>query len=160
MSPGETIGLSGVEKLRQASGAFIADLAAWTHFGTLTFDLPVSDLVAARVLRDWARAIAREVHVHVWIAWGTERQRRGVLHFHNLFAIPSDGRALTVRAADRLWKHCHRHAGFTRIEPYEPGRGAAWYLSKGGDWDANVACPRPRRCKRTGRYCVEAPSPW
>jgi hypothetical protein len=56
---------------------------------------------------------------------GSEFQNRGALHYHALLGLIPD----RVRRLDYL-DYWHNLAGFARIYPYEPGKGAEQYISK------------------------------
>jgi hypothetical protein len=147
-------------RLAQAAGGFLHDLAPWTWWATLTFESDVSHAAAMRAFKRWLRELARDVaRVHVAVAWGYGLQGRGVLHFHVLLAPMAGGLPLTAAACRRAWRRAHRLAGHARMTRCDPAGGAAWYLAKHAEWDANVACPRRPRCRRA-RGCVEAPGAW
>ena len=138
-----------------AVGDFVRDLCEWCLWATLTFPVPTSIGRAHERFRKTCRALARGSGEHVWVAWGWEPQRRGVLHFHALFGLPVGSQAL-LRAGD-VRRHWGR--GEKRVEEYEPERGAPYYLARHAEWDVNVACHRPPRCRRA-HGCRVAPGPW
>ena len=52
-----------------------------------------------------------------------EYQDRGTLHFHSLIGGVGDIRRLLLKD---MWELC----GFARVEKYDPGRGASFYVGK------------------------------
>ena len=144
--------------VRRATGEWVANLATWTWWVTLTFETPVSADYAERSLRQWGQGIARHVaRAHVPIGY-TREWAGGSWHLHALLAIPDDA-AVNPRLLDERWKQLNRATGFTDIDRVNGSLpGAAYYLVKTNGWDFNVACHRPPRCRRT--RCLEAPSAW
>jgi hypothetical protein len=146
--------------LQTAYGIFIGDYARWHCWATLTFKENVSEKAAVTALKRWLRRLAAEmVKTHIPFAWVTERQERGTWHLHLLLAFPGAEEKFDAAEADRLWRRSHPLAGFTKLEEYDEDQGAAFYMAKEGEPDLNVACSRPRCCRRRGG-CVEAPSAW
>ena len=148
------------EQLWRETGQFLNDQGAWTWWATLTFKRRVSDVAAARAFRDWCRTIARETRRHVRVAFAWELQSRGVPAYHALLAIPEDEPwGFNAKTGGAMWRSVHSSAGFTRIERFDPAKGAAWYEGGHENWDVNVACPRPSVCRRK-KGCRWAPGPW
>jgi len=112
---------------------FTAD-APWAHFVTLTFRHRIHPEQAAKQFDRFLGGCTRGgVHRVRW-ARATERQGRGVIHFHLLLsAVPGAAPFDLVR----LWKRLG--GGYADVSPYDPARGAAWYLTKalarGGEID-------------------------
>lgn len=148
------------ERYWRELGQFIQTYAPWTWWATLTFQTDISEVAGELAFRDWARSVAREiVRDHVPIAWASELQRRGIPAYHALLAVPEGRQGFSASVGHRCWRRAHRSAGHTRIERYDPQRGAAYYAAAHSDWDLNVACPRAAVCRhRNG--CLYAPGPW
>lgn len=134
--------------LIQATGKFIATFATWTWWCSFTFKREVSLGRAIGDLRRWANRVARRAGCHVTIAYGIERQLRGVVHFHAVVAF-SEGTVPTSWGKSDWWH------GIANIEPYDPTRGAAWYLAEENVWGIMLGCPRHPGCRRRGG-CVAA----
>jgi NitT/TauT family transport system substrate-binding protein len=124
--------------LGDAWGAWIERLAAWEWYLTLTFVEIVHPEAADKRWRAFVRQV--EGKRGRQIAWvrALEYQRRGVIHFHALLAGME---FLAYNAVRRLWPW-----GFSWIRPYEPGRGANFYLgkyvAKGGEVDLVCFAPQ------------------
>lgn len=113
-------------------GSFLSQFH-WQGFATLTFKQPVSSTFAERAVAEWVTEAAEHAYGYVGFekGWGGGR-----LHCHALlggiYSGPrSDTRqslftALTVAKSD--WRHGH-----IQTLPYDPKRGAAWYVSKQPD---------------------------
>lgn len=154
--------------LRQAAGDWIASMADWRWYATLTFDRFVSRAHALGTLKKWSRWVAREhVGAHVRLAFAMETTNgAGIWHFHllldaldeRLTDVPS--RVLNPRVAEWQWMHSSYAGGFTRFELYQPSGGAAYYLTKTASYDVGIVCPRfEARCRREGG-CRVGPSPF
>lgn len=136
----------------------------WTHWTTLTFahDVPMDRAKAA--LRRWLRATAKHVRTHVMYAaiLETRDRNRSGLHIHVLVAVLG-GAEIALSWLDATWKSCDPVANFVRANVYDPvNGGASRYLASKtalGVFETNVACPRPRACRRK-KGCVVARSPW
>jgi hypothetical protein len=124
----------------EAYGLFL-ERWPWSWFTTNTFRTEIHPEAAGKVWKRWIHLLNREIFgSRYWsrpqdgVIWarGLEYQRRGVIHFHALLGrIPASVRRLAWM--DR-WNEL---AGFARIEPYDPSKGARYYLGKyvlkGGD---------------------------
>lgn len=148
--------------LRRATVDWIAGLAPWRWFCTLTFAGSPGDGAAHEAFRSWARYVARDVYrSHVRIAWSYAPQYRGTLHYHALLA-PDVQELVDVATIAAAWPD-----GRVDVQPVHDAQGAARYLAAHADdrgelrraWDVQVACDRRRRCQRR-RGCVVAPGPW
>ena len=89
----------------------------------------------------WLRAIARRESMHIRGAW-LQDERHG-----HIFVGPID-QELDMAAFG--WA-----GGFHRIEPIRDLRAATLYacdhiVFEGATFDADVACPRPPACRRSG----------
>lgn len=146
--------------LRSETGRFIHNFGDWKWWATLTFRDYVSRGSAMRVFRSWLRTLAKLVYRHhLRVAWGFELQDREVWHIHLLLETPGPtSPELEGPHLQSVWRAISGICGISKIEPFDTTRGAGWYLSKGTDWDVNVACPRTPRCRRSG--CREAPGSW
>jgi hypothetical protein len=109
--------------LSAAWGAYLHKFY-WDHFATLTFEYPSSADAAIRELHQhWIRRVSRNAQHPIPCAYALERGAGGLLHFHVLTAGTA---SLTVEQLRQAWR-----SGISRIEVYDPERGAAWYISKG-----------------------------
>jgi hypothetical protein len=154
--------LAGRAMYREAVATFTHDLAAWTHFCTLTLRGRVSDAHADAVLRRWARQIARDVaRTHIRIAWAFGHQGNGSPHFHVLLALPPQLRPAggTCKTLMALWRWADRKAGFVHVERYRRNGGAPRYMAHHDDVSWATVCSRPPRCRRRGRGCQETSCP-
>lgn len=117
--------------LPQVFGEFIASLAEWDWFMNPTFrddsrtgGPPVRDVALARIdeyLSLLQKAASRPIG---WVTAEEFGSMGGRLHCHMLIA--------GVRNLRRKfwWAEAHRRFGRTRIEPFDPTRGAAFYAAK------------------------------
>ena len=126
----------------RAWGAFLEGWH-WSWFTTNTFRNDTHPEAAGKTWNRWIHQLNRHIfgvrytkRLHDGVIWarGLEYQRRGVIHFHALIGrVPA-----TVRRLDWMdvWDGL---AGYARIEPYDPTRGARYYLGKyvlkGGEVD-------------------------
>lgn len=150
--------------LRKEAGDFVAGFADWRWYGTLTFKGYVSEAHARRALKVWSRDVAaNEIHGHFSLAYTVERTKgAGIWHHHVLLGVPTPSDALVLNAArvERRWKQASFAGGFTRLEPYRLGGGAAAYLTKTYNYALGTVCPRyEARCRREGG-CPDGTSPW
>jgi hypothetical protein len=113
----------------------------WEWFGTFTFRAEVHPEAADKRFRVLCSKINRELYGPRWykkragVPWvrALEYQRRGVIHYHALFAGVQDLRRFSwMEEWDRL-------AGFARIEPIRMADAVQRYVSKyvikGGEID-------------------------
>jgi hypothetical protein len=117
--------------LQDAWAVWIERLARWEWYMTLTFAESVHPEAAEKRWGAFVRRVnGRHGRAIAWVR-ALEYQRRGVIHFHALLAGMEFLAYNTVR---QLWPW-----GFSWIEPYQPGRGAHYYLgkylAKGGEID-------------------------
>lgn len=143
--------------IRKVWGDFIHDSENWTHWFTVTFRVPQTRTVAGHVLRDWMHEVARTLERgHFWVAWVVERHVEWGFHVHGLMSLkaPSTNEQLLAalaRVSDKV--------GRIQLDPYDAGKGAAWYICKTGKQELSMACPRVGKCKRSGR-CTESSAGW
>ncbi|GAI62826.1 unnamed protein product [marine sediment metagenome] len=115
---------------RQATDEFGAFLSRpqWDWFTTHTFKAEyVSPREADRHYFAWLNSLCLAARIRgldrpFWFR-GTEYQDRGTLHFHSLIGGVGDIRRL-------LFKDFWELHGFARVEQYEPGKGANFYVGK------------------------------
>lgn len=116
--------------LQHAWGAWIESLARWEWYLTLTFRESVHPEAAGKRWEGFVRAVEGSTRQLRWVR-ALEVQRRGVIHFH---ALTAGMERLRYNAVRRQWTW-----GYSWIEPYQPGRGAHFYLgkylAKGGEID-------------------------
>lgn len=109
----------------------------WTHFCTLTFRKPTNIETAAKRFRTWTRRLEQRAQHRINYIMAPERHQRGTAHVHAILAglegFPSSWLAAS-------WVEME---GRIEIEPYDPERGGAFYLTKtigtSNDWwDCNL----------------------
>jgi hypothetical protein len=119
--------------LQAPTGAWLSGFP-WDWFTTMTFAAPIHPEQAARRWARWVRHVEKEEGHTIRWARALEYQKRGVIHYHALTWGMLDARRLTYMDA---WEEIGD--GFARILPYDPQRGAGFYLgkyvSKGGEID-------------------------
>ena len=130
--------------LQDAWGAWIERLAPWEWYLTLTFAEIVHPEQAERKWRAFVKRVeGKRGRAICWVR-ALEYQRRGVIHFHALLAGME---FLAYNAVRQLWPW-----GFSWIEPYQPGRGANFYLgkyvAKGGEIDVGGPLQNPSQTQR------------
>jgi hypothetical protein len=146
--------------LLDATGAWIHGLDVWTTWATLTFRRAATRDAAYSTLFVWLRLLAKHVaRDHVRVTWGFDYQVGGYPHFHVLLALPTQVTTMPGLHEQLavLWRRAGRSTGFSHFRRFDKDQGAAWYSTSHEEWDTNVACPRPPRCRRT-RGCRFAPS--
>lgn len=107
----------------------------WEWFGTFTFRFPVGEWRAQRSWDMLIKEMEAETHdrVHYVRAAEQNRFRGAVPHYH---ALMLGVRNLNPSSWQRYWG---RIGGIARIEPYNPGDKAPFYLSKyAGTPDENI----------------------
>lgn len=116
----------------------------WDWFGHLTFRDEKHPEAAEKLFKNWTHQINRKIFgMRYWnrkdtdgVLWarGTEKQQRGVIHYHFLMSrVPGAiNRLVMMDAWDKL-------AGFARIHPFVAAHGAESYVvkyaAKGGQID-------------------------
>jgi len=113
--------------LPQAFGEFIAGLADWSWFVTLTFknDSPARDAAMEKILNWLADIQAAAGGSSIgWVIAEEFGRIGGRWHCHLLISGVS-------RLRRRFWwSEAFRRFGRTRIEPFNPQKGAAFYAAK------------------------------
>jgi hypothetical protein len=121
-------------QLGEAWGEFLSGYP-WDWFVTLTFRDPVPSFRAHRMFSKFARDIEKAAGLPTaWFRGDEYGPRGGRLHLHALM--------LNVAHLRRLsWMdEWNRRAGYARILPFEPDKGAVYYCAKYvtkqfGEWD-------------------------
>ena len=137
-----------------AAGTFLREYAEdrwqvpWAWWATHTYRHPAGLRTAQGDFERWVDTIAAQVRGHVLVAVGFEAQGRGALHMHAILAFGPGVQPLAPAIGARLWRK-----GSSQVEPYDPTKGAAFYLAKEGAWGIRVGCPRPACCRRPNRGC-------
>lgn len=123
-------------KIKESWGVFLAGLASWDWWVTLTFrDRPKEDQdrgwtkigthYASRAFRTFVKALQKESKEKVNWVNGLEYQRwRGVPHYHALIQGVSELRRMDF--VDWWWARY----GIARILPYNAKEGASYYIAK------------------------------
>lgn len=117
--------------LSRAMGEWLSGFN-WAWWATVTFRSDFTLNSARRAVRNFFLMVEDAAGHPVGGFWAIERHKyRGgddpaslVPHFH---ALVADVAGVSRRA---VWEKCHRRWGRTRIEPYDPTRGASQYVSK------------------------------
>ncbi len=117
--------------LQAAWGDWLASFK-WNWFVTGTFAVDVHPEQARKRWLRWIDVLEHHPDHSpalpiIW-ARADEQQRRQVIHCHALIASV-DG--VSIFGAAKLWQR--NGGGWAHIRPYSSGRGAAYYLAKGGD---------------------------
>lgn len=127
----------------QAMGNFLSRYD-WDWWGTITFREDVGTYTAENRIKQFLRWLERQKpRRRVAAFYALERHRwRGdnstlTPHLHFLVTGVADLRR------DLAWRYSFDRNGRTQIEPYDPGKGAAYYISKyvgkeafgTGEWD-------------------------
>jgi hypothetical protein len=125
--------------LKDAWGNWLTQLGdangGWDWWFTGTFREPPLDIpgwtkigwgYSGKAWNAFIRELGLRKGLHdVWWVSGREYQKwRGVPHFHGLIGGVKDLRR------DELWAWWFERYGFARIEPYDRGQGAGFYLCK------------------------------
>lgn len=130
--------------LSRAMGDFLHRFP-WEWWGTITFRREIVSYAASRHVRQFLMWLERQrkgpvgafiaVEMHKYRGEGDPASL--VPHVHFL--------ALNVAGMSRraAWKYLYDHCGRSRIEPYDPDRGASHYIAKyvgkecleRGEWD-------------------------
>lgn len=121
-------------QLAEAWGEFLSGYP-WDWFLTLTFREPVVSFRAHRLFERFAKDLEKAAGIPIaWFRADEFGPRGGRLHLHALI--------LNVGHLRRLsWMdEWNRRAGYARILPFDPSKGAAYYCAKYvtkafGDWD-------------------------
>jgi hypothetical protein len=97
----------------------------WDHVATLTFRHSPSVDAAIREFLNWIRRLSKRTQCAIPWFCALERGHSGWLHHHVLMAGTA---SLTVETMRETW---WTSGGISKIEVFDPARGAAWYVSKG-----------------------------
>jgi hypothetical protein len=141
-----------ISRLSRSWGEFLREFH-WQLFATATFARPVSATYGVDSAREWIGSLGNDVYAFV----GHERGRVGDrIHCHaligGLFAASRNAKDERLLAAARVsdaWQH-----GQVQVVPYDPKRGAAFYVSKSpddGDMIGQWQRHRPRRQRHRTR---------
>lgn len=125
------------ESLNEAMGAWLGGLAPWDAFTTWTFSRPVSLDGAMYWGRHHLRWLEKAAAQPIYAFLAAERgDKGGLIHLHGLVGNVGHLQSYCgVRRPAGAWgkKCCMLHAwpaGYARVLPYDPGKGAAHYVSK------------------------------
>lgn len=95
----------------------------WDHYATLTFRQSSGPNFAWRAFRRWIRRLERTAELPViWFVGFEDGNLLGRLHLH---ALVGNTDVLSEETLTEAWT-----AGFSRIERFQPGLGAAHYVTK------------------------------
>lgn len=138
----------------RVAGDWINTLRPWAMFGTLTFSVDVGQFRADLALMEWTRQVARHSNQHHTVAFASDYQTYGFLHFHFLLAFEHDVDCTPdfFAALEHIWRAAEPNAGWKDFQRFDPTLGAAWYLSTHREIAVVSGCHRPNACRR-GRGC-------
>ncbi len=108
-------------KARKELGPWIQTFT-WDHFTTLTFKHSQTETTARTHFTRWIRRLEQQAQRSVGWVQALERGAAGRLHFHVL-TVGTD--QLAPRAIEIAWR-----CGRADASRYDPGKGAARYLTK------------------------------
>jgi len=109
-------------KLRAAWGEFLEGLP-WDHYVTLTFRRNSGPLRAKATFRAWIRRLERKAgRALLWFLGLEDGNQLGRLHIH---ALVGGTDSLSESTLEEAWRE-----GFSRIERFQVGLGAAHYVTK------------------------------
>ena len=103
-------------------GVWVGRDFIWDHFVTLTFVHPKTEAAALVQFRRWLRRVEQRAKKGVGWFVVLERGAAGLLHLHVLL-VHTDH--LHAGAVGKAWR-----CGRVDVTPYDPSRGAAYYLTK------------------------------
>src|SRR5713101_1669377 len=112
---------------RDALGPWLRTFT-WDHCVTLTFSHASTETTARTRFMTWLRRLEQLAQRSVGWCHALERGAAGRLHFHVL-TVGTDH--LAPRSIELAWRY-----GRADAARYDPGRGAAYYLTKGVGCDA------------------------
>lgn len=112
--------------LPEAWGNFLATLAPWSWFVTITFRDPPNPLEAIKLIEEWLADIQAQAGGKPigWIIAEEFGRAGGRYHCH-----------LLISGVSHLWRRwwwdeAFRRFGRSRIEPFDPEKAAAFYAAK------------------------------
>ena len=113
----------------------------WAHFATLTFRHQPAVPAAIRDFKVWVRRLEQRALERVYWFYALERGAAGMLHLH---CLVSGTRELSGGSLEDAWSW-----GRADASPYDPERGASYYVTKAvasdaAEYDIDPP-PRPRR---------------
>jgi hypothetical protein len=127
----------GAERLNETMGDWLGKLAPWDVFSTWTFSRPVTLSGAMYWGRRHIRWLEKAAGQPIYAFVGAERgDRGGLLHLHGLVGNVGHLKPYCgIRQDPGTWglKCCMLHAwpaGIARVLPYDPARGAAYYVGR------------------------------
>src|SRR6185437_12911854 len=129
--------MHSISSLGHAWGQFLSE-HHWQAFGTLTFADPVNDEQGRRAATAWLTRLQSmaELSPHVYAFIGFERgPATDLVHCHLLLGglLPRRGQRpgrSAMRTLLTIARGEWQHGVLVEIEPYDPKRGGAWYVTK------------------------------
>ena len=121
------------QDLKQVWGEWLTGLADWEWFVTMTFRDPPAGTTwtkpgwgyAKRAWREFSQVTMAALDGRKWVRCFEMQRERGVPHIHALVAgVDPAIRRMTM--VDWCWVNY----GMARILPYDPTKGAGYYLCK------------------------------
>lgn len=109
-------------QVRQAWGEWL-ERFPWDHYVTLTFKDKSGPDLARRSFDRWIRRLEQEAKLPLlWFVGHENGRLLGRLHLH---ALVGNTREVSPAVMEKLWT-----PGWSRIMPYQPTLGAAYYVTK------------------------------
>lgn len=100
----------------------------WRWWVTLTFRRPRRDYIAAQVTIERELAKLPAMLQPTLVLCALEAHASGCLHAHALWSATPGRQACMGYAWWNEW--WYKRQGIARFYPYDPGKGAAWYITK------------------------------
>jgi hypothetical protein len=128
--------------LSDSFGEFLAEFH-WDWFVTLTFADDVKTFTAHRRCEAWLKSLEKAAGQPIsWFRGDEYGEKFGKLHIHMLIGNVAGLHRFTWMERWKEWvpKDRENRNGFARIFPFDPTKGAAFYVAKYvtkqfGDWD-------------------------
>jgi hypothetical protein len=135
--PNNTSSQNTCQSLSNTYADWLRKFEPYGWFVTATFKCEVTEDLGVRQYLKWIRKLNEELFGRRYKEKGlgithvraTERQKRGVIHFHAL--LGADVLKLRRKSCEAAWEsQSYNTNGYMRIIPYDASRGAVRYLGK------------------------------
>ena len=121
---------AGTEELVDAFAEWLSRWE-WDYWVTLTHRFPQSEFTSRKVVESWLRAMSEGTRtLNSWpisAALFQERHKSGLPHWHGLLRLPKH--LVSATGAWGSWFGL-KNGGRAKVESYDSGRGASFYLAK------------------------------
>jgi len=143
-------------EIKNAMGEWLGELAPWDVFSTWTFSRPTSVNGAMYWAHRHLRWLEKTAEQPIYAFVGAEQGNRGgLIHLHALVGNVGHLKPYCgIRLPSGKWGQtcCMLHAwpaGIARVLPYDPSRGASYYVGKYiakdlAEWELVGFPPRPQ----------------